>query len=117
MVVLGTYAVLWSLAWAVCGCLAPAADRLLLPGSAVLNGLGLVMIHHIDLGEHAQYGSGAATDAPQQLLWTLVALVGFAGCWSLCTTIGPLRATPTPPAWLVWCCCWFRRCCRRGSVR
>ncbi len=76
---LGTYAVLWSLAWAVCGWLAPAVDRLLLPGSAVLNGLGLVMIHRIDLAEHAHYGSGAATDAPQQLLWTLVALVGFAG--------------------------------------
>lgn len=54
---------------------APYADPLLLPVVAVLNGLGLVLIHRLDLvpGQDAQSPS-----AEQQMLWTLVGVVGFA---------------------------------------
>ncbi|HEX7322104.1 MAG TPA: FtsW/RodA/SpoVE family cell cycle protein [Mycobacterium sp.] len=53
------------------------ADPLLLPVVALLNGLGLVMIHRIDLG----VGVGDAVERPSaglQMLWTLVAVVAFA---------------------------------------
>ncbi len=57
---------------------APYADPVLLPVVALLNGLGLVLIHRLDL-----IGGGRATSAPgptdeQQMLWTLVGVVGFA---------------------------------------
>ncbi|OBI46430.1 cell division protein FtsW [Mycobacterium kyorinense] len=54
---------------------APYADPLLLPVVALLNGLGLVMIHRLDLS-HA--GRGASPSANQQMLWTLVGVVAFA---------------------------------------
>ena len=53
---------------------APYADPLLLPVVAMLNGLGLVLIHRLDLVP------GTSTDSPtaeQQMLWTLLAVVGF----------------------------------------
>jgi len=56
---------------------APYTDPLLLPTVALLNGLGLVMIHRLDLAEHTErihrYPS-----ATQQMLWTLVGVVAFA---------------------------------------
>jgi cell division protein FtsW len=53
---------------------APYADPLLLPVVAVLNGLGLVLIHRLDLVP------GISPDDPsaeQQMLWTLLGVVGF----------------------------------------
>ena len=53
---------------------APYADPLLLPVVALLNGLGLVLIHRLDLVP------GAGDDGPgaeQQMLWTLVGVTGF----------------------------------------
>ena len=53
---------------------APYADPLLLPVVALLNGLGLVLIHRLDLV------GGATSDGPgagQQMLWTLVGVLGF----------------------------------------
>jgi len=53
---------------------APYADPLLLPVVALLNGLGLVLIHRLDLVE------GSPSDGPgagQQMLWTLVGVIGF----------------------------------------
>ena len=53
---------------------APYADPVLLPVVALLNGLGLVLIHRLDLVP------GAPVDGPgaeQQLLWTLVGVAGF----------------------------------------
>lgn len=51
---------------------APYADPLLLPVVALLNGIGLVMIHRLDLA------SGQSTpSANQQMLWTLVGVAGF----------------------------------------
>ncbi|MDT5169911.1 MAG: hypothetical protein QOD02_3242 [Mycobacterium sp.] len=56
---------------------APYADPLLLPIVALLNGLGLVMIHRLDLGERLAEGSGRAVANPQ-ILWTLVGVGAFA---------------------------------------
>lgn len=57
---------------------APYADPLLLPVVALLNGLGLVMIHRLDLAEGAIGAGGArGPSANQQMLWTLVGVVAF----------------------------------------
>jgi cell division protein FtsW (lipid II flippase) len=57
---------------------APYADPLILPCAALLNGLGLVMIHRIDLARAdraAQLGSaGPALFATRQVFWTAIAL-------------------------------------------
>ena len=57
---------------------APYADPLLLPVVALLNGLGLVMIHRLDLaaGDVAAVGVRGPS-ANQQMLWTLVGVVAF----------------------------------------
>ncbi|MCB0924045.1 MAG: FtsW/RodA/SpoVE family cell cycle protein [Mycobacterium sp.] len=52
---------------------APFADPLLLPVVALLNGVGLVLIRRLDLVADATDGPGAG----QQMLWTLVAVLGF----------------------------------------
>ncbi|OBJ68168.1 FtsW/RodA/SpoVE family cell cycle protein [Mycobacterium sp. 1274756.6] len=51
------------------------ADPLLLPVVALLNGLGLVMIHRLDL---AGPDDSAQPGASQQVLWTLVGVIAFA---------------------------------------
>jgi cell division protein FtsW (lipid II flippase) len=56
---------------------APYADPLLLPIVALLNGLGLVMIHRLDLDERLAEGSGRTVANPQ-ILWTLVGVGAFA---------------------------------------
>lgn len=59
---------------------APYADPLILPCVAVLNGLGLVMIHRLDLAGHEkalQTGRAFSEQAPKQVLWTTIALVFF----------------------------------------
>ncbi|MCV7258816.1 FtsW/RodA/SpoVE family cell cycle protein [Mycobacterium shimoidei] len=54
---------------------APYADPLLLPVVALLNGLGLVMIHRLDL---THPGGSPDPSATQQMLWTLVGVGAFA---------------------------------------
>lgn len=57
---------------------APYADPLLLPLVALLNGLGLVMIHRLDLAEGSLGSAGVrGPSANQQMLWTLVGVVAF----------------------------------------
>ncbi len=56
---------------------APYADPLLLPVVALLNGLGLVMIHRLDLAEAGPTAEGLGGSANQQMLWTLVGVVAF----------------------------------------
>ncbi len=56
---------------------APFTDPLLLPVVALLNGLGLVMIHRLDLVDK-QIGHRAHPSANQQMLWTLVGVASFA---------------------------------------
>ncbi|MBL1073264.1 FtsW/RodA/SpoVE family cell cycle protein [Nocardia sp. 2] len=62
---------------------APFADPLLLPIVALLNGLGLVLIHRLDLAEaqDAEFASKAipSPDANQQVLWTGLGMVVFMG--------------------------------------
>jgi cell division protein FtsW (lipid II flippase) len=56
---------------------APYADPLLLPVVALLNGLGLVMIHRLDLADSA-IGGSTHPSANQQMLWTLLGVGAFA---------------------------------------
>ncbi|MGV9616680.1 FtsW/RodA/SpoVE family cell cycle protein [Nocardia xishanensis] len=60
---------------------APFADPLLLPIVALLNGLGLVLIHRLDLGaaQNAEFNSEPvpSPDANQQILWTALGMVVF----------------------------------------
>jgi len=56
---------------------APYADPVLLPVVALLNGLGLVMIHRLDLVQGALTPSVRGPSDSQQMLWTLVGVVGF----------------------------------------
>ncbi|OLT20498.1 cell division protein FtsW [Pseudonocardia sp. CNS-139] len=60
---------------------APYADPLILPCVAVLNGLGLVMIHRLDLAE-ADRAAALGREAPTELIsrqvaWTAIGLVLF----------------------------------------
>jgi len=60
--------------------LAPDADPLLLPCVTLINGLGLAMIHRIDLALGAratQAGRDYAPAAPPQLTWTAVGVILF----------------------------------------
>jgi cell division protein FtsW (lipid II flippase) len=62
--------------------LAPYADPLLLPIAVLLNGLGLVMIHRLDLGLSQQaksLGESYSNAAPTQVLWTAIGVALFIG--------------------------------------
>ena len=60
---------------------APAADPLLLPCVVVLNGLGLALIHRLDLAasQRATLAGRALprADAPLQLIWTTIGVLVF----------------------------------------
>ncbi|MEU9450696.1 FtsW/RodA/SpoVE family cell cycle protein [Streptomyces sp. NPDC048277] len=55
---------------------APYADPLILPLATLLSGLGLVLIHRLDLAYRSAYHS--APSAPGQLMWCGIAVVVFA---------------------------------------
>jgi cell division protein FtsW (lipid II flippase) len=63
--------------------LAPYADPVLLPAAVTLNGIGLVLIHRLDLAAttraHADNVSAGASAAPLQLVWTVLGIVCFVG--------------------------------------
>lgn len=77
----GGLAVLFLIAHVVVRRVAPYADPLLLPAVALLNGLGLVLIHRVDLGiadqARALGHTPPAGEAPSQLVWTAIALACF----------------------------------------
>jgi cell division protein FtsW (lipid II flippase) len=60
---------------------APYADPLLLPIAVLLNGLGLVMIHRLDVGAKTYAiengNSPPAAQAPTQVVWTALGVVLF----------------------------------------
>ena len=62
---------------------APYADPLILPCVAALNGLGLVLIRRLDLAaaDKARQAGRALprADAPLQLVWTTIGVIGFIG--------------------------------------
>ncbi|WP_280503511.1 FtsW/RodA/SpoVE family cell cycle protein [Nocardia farcinica] len=74
---------LYAIAHAAVRRFAPFADPLLLPIVAVLNGLGLVLIHRLDLGaaQNAVFNGVPipSPDANQQILWTALGMVLFVG--------------------------------------
>ncbi|MEQ3551298.1 FtsW/RodA/SpoVE family cell cycle protein [Pseudonocardia nematodicida] len=76
------YLVLFALAHLAVRRLAPYADPLILPCVALLNGIGLVMIHRLDLARAARaalLGRDAPSDlVNMQVLWTVVGLSFFA---------------------------------------
>ncbi|WP_301547016.1 FtsW/RodA/SpoVE family cell cycle protein [Gordonia sp. X0973] len=74
---IGAYVALYLVAHLVIRWLAPHADPLFLPIVALLNGLGMVMIHRLDLGSRQTTGD-ASHDAELQLLWALVGIGVFA---------------------------------------
>ncbi|NGP05652.1 FtsW/RodA/SpoVE family cell cycle protein [Rhodococcus sp. 14C212] len=82
-----TYAVLFLAAHLAVRRFAPYADPLLLPIVALLNGLGLVLIHRLDLAdeENALYLGQPipSPDANQQVLWTALAIAGFVAVLAL----------------------------------
>ncbi len=51
------------------------ADPVLLPAATLLNGLGLVMIHRLDLA-HPQSRTGTNAYALRQLVWSAIGVVG-----------------------------------------
>jgi cell division protein FtsW (lipid II flippase) len=71
------FTALWVVAHLVVRRFAPYADPLLLPCVAVLMGLGLAMIHRLDLAGNELGGNSTGEDAPVQLLWATVGLVLF----------------------------------------
>ncbi|MGH3843237.1 MAG: FtsW/RodA/SpoVE family cell cycle protein [Pseudonocardiaceae bacterium] len=75
------YLGMFAVAHAAVRWLAPHADPLMLPCVAVLNGLGLVMIHRLDLAAATPAldtgEAGATGDAARQVGWTAVAVVLF----------------------------------------
>lgn len=54
---------------------APYADPVILPIATAINGLGLVVIHRIDVARHRGFTEAAA---PRQLIWTAVGMVAAA---------------------------------------
>jgi cell division protein FtsW (lipid II flippase) len=56
---------------------APYADPVLLPVVAALNGLGLAVIHRLDLAAIAEDGDDAATFAGNQLVWMTLGVALF----------------------------------------
>ncbi|GAB4081209.1 FtsW/RodA/SpoVE family cell cycle protein [Modestobacter muralis] len=71
------FSALWLVAHLVVRRFAPYADPLLLPCIAMLSGLGLVMIHRLDIAGNTLGRNNSGEDAPVQLLWATVGLVLF----------------------------------------
>jgi cell division protein FtsW (lipid II flippase) len=71
------FTALWVVAHLVVRRFAPYADPLLLPCVAVLMGLGLTMIHRLDIAGDQLGGNSTGEDAPVQLLWATVGLALF----------------------------------------
>jgi len=79
---LAAYVALYAVAHLAVRFFAPHADPLFLPIVAILNGLGLVLIHRLDLGaarpgESVDGQAEIRNNADQQLWWTLIGIIVF----------------------------------------
>ncbi|MDO5669925.1 MAG: FtsW/RodA/SpoVE family cell cycle protein [Corynebacterium sp.] len=66
------FIVVFTIAHVALSITAPHADQLLLPGAALLNGIGLVVIHRLDIANGTSLAS-------RQVMWTLVGIVLLVG--------------------------------------
>jgi cell division protein FtsW (lipid II flippase) len=71
------FAGLWAVAHLAVRRFAPYADPLLLPAVALLSGLGLAVIHRLDLASEQIDSTVTREDAPVQLLWATVGTALF----------------------------------------
>jgi cell division protein FtsW (lipid II flippase) len=71
------FAALWAVAHLVVRRFASYADPLLLPAVALLSGLGLAVIHRLDLASEQIDSTVTREDAPVQLLWATVGIALF----------------------------------------
>lgn len=67
---------------------APYADPVILPIATAINGLGLVVIHDVDVARHRDFAEAAA---PRQLIWTAISIVAAAAVLILVRDHRPLR--------------------------
>ncbi|GED96224.1 cell division protein FtsW [Gordonia crocea] len=79
---LAAYVALYAVAHLAVRFFAPHADPLFLPIVAILNGLGLVLIHRLDLGaarpgESVDGQAEIRNNADQQVWWTLIGIIVF----------------------------------------
>ena len=82
---------------------------------AALNGLGLAVIHRLDLAYEAP--ARRHDFAQQQLIWMTARAwcCSSRSCWS-CATTGGCRRSPTPPGSPRSCCCCCRWCPGIGTT-
>jgi cell division protein FtsW (lipid II flippase) len=71
------FTALWVVVHLVVRRWAPYADPLLLPSVALLTGLGLAMIHRLDLAAGQVQSTVTREDAPVQLVWATVGVLVF----------------------------------------
>ena len=73
----GWFTALWVVMHLVVRRFAPYADPLLLPAVALLTGLGLTMIHRLDLAGEQVGATATREDAPVQLVWATLGVALF----------------------------------------
>jgi cell division protein FtsW (lipid II flippase) len=73
----GWFTALWAVLHVVVRRFAPYADPLLLPAVALLSGLGLTMIHRLDLAAEQLDAAVTREDAPVQLIWATLGAALF----------------------------------------
>ncbi|MGY1592054.1 FtsW/RodA/SpoVE family cell cycle protein [Geodermatophilus sp. SYSU D00708] len=73
----GWFTALWAVLHVVVRKFAPYADPLLLPAVALLSGLGLTMIHRLDLAAEQVDAAVTREDAPVQLIWATLGAALF----------------------------------------
>jgi cell division protein FtsW (lipid II flippase) len=73
----GWITALWGVAHLVVRRFAPYADPLLLPSVALLVGLGLAVIHRLDLAGEQVDATASREDAPVQLIWATLGVLLF----------------------------------------
>ena len=71
------FAALWLVAHLVVRRIAPYADPLILPCVALLSGLGLTVIHRLDIAGDQLGATASREDAPIQLVWATLGVVLF----------------------------------------